>query len=201
MTLARKELARTGFKPKEPVREPKRRTRKCAVCRDPFEPRSMMHKACKQECAQALIEQQKAATLKRERQAGLAKLKRRADYFKETQAALNKWIREVRDAGKPCISCGRHHQGQLHAGHYLARGSHPNLALVEENVHLQCQPCNVHLSGNQLEFRKGLIARYGEYLVDMLESDNAPRKYTVDELKAMKSGYLKRIREAKKAKS
>lgn len=201
MTLGRKELARTGFKPKEPVREPKRRTRKCAVCRDPFEPRSMMHKACKPECAKALIDQEKARALKKERQAGLAKLKRRADYFKETQAALNKWIREVRDAGKPCISCGRHHQGQNHAGHMLSRGSHPNLALVENNIALQCMPCNVHLSGNQLAFRRGLVERIGLAAVEALEADQTTRKYTIEQLQAMKADYLKRIREAKKAQS
>lgn len=161
----------------------------------------MMHKACKPECAQALIEQQKATAVKKERQAGLAKLKRRADYFKETQAALNKWIREVRDAGKPCISCGRHHKGQNHAGHMLSRGSHPNLALVENNIALQCMPCNVHLSGNQLAFRRGLVERIGSQAVEALEADQTPRKYTIEQLQAMKADYLKRIREAKKAQS
>lgn len=200
MTLARKELARTGFKPKEPVPEPKRRTRKCAVCREPFEPRSMMHKACKPECAQALIEQQKAAAVKKERQAGLAKLKRRADYFKETQAALNKWIREVRDAEKPCISCGHTDHGQkFDAGHYITRGSRPNLALEELNLARQCHWCNVHLSGNQILFRKGLVERIGLAAVEALEADTTPRKYSIEQLQAMKADYLKRIREAKKA--
>lgn len=194
-------LRRVSMKRAEPANEPKRRMRKCVVCRQQFEPRSMTHKACGPECSVVHVEQEKAKKLKHERQEGLAKLKRRADYFKETQAALNKWIREVRDAGKPCISCGRHHQGQVHAGHYLSRGSHPNLALVESNIHLQCQPCNLHLSGNQLEFRKGLIARYGAAIVELLESDKEPRKHTVEDLKTLKAEYLRRIREAKNGKS
>lgn len=160
----------------------------------------MTHKACKPECAKELIELEKAKTLKRERQAGLAKLKRRADYFKETQAALNKWIREVRDAGRPCISCGRHHQGQNHAGHMLSRGSHPNLALVENNIALQCMPCNVHLSGNQLAFRRGLVERIGLEAVEELEADQTPRKYTIEQLQAMKADYMNRIKEHKKGK-
>lgn len=157
----------------------------------------MTHKTCGPACAETFVAAEKARKLKRERQEGLAKLKRRADYFKETQTALNKWVREVRDAGKPCISCGRHHQGQNHAGHFLSRGSHPHLALVESNIALQCMPCNVHLSGNQLAFRRGLIERIGALAVELLESDTTPRKYSIDELKAMKADYLKRIREAK----
>jgi 5-methylcytosine-specific restriction endonuclease McrA len=184
----------------KPVAEPKRRIRKCAVptCRAPFEPRSMTHKTCGPACAELFVASEKARAEKRERQQGLAKLKRRADYFKETQAVLNRWIREVRDAGKPCVSCGRHHQGQNHAGHFLSRGSHPHLALVEANIALQCMPCNVHLSGNQLAFRRGLIERIGIRAVELLESDTDPRKYTIEQLKAMKVDYLNRLKEAKR---
>jgi hypothetical protein len=190
-------------KPKAPKAEPKKRTRKCALpsCRQPFTPRSMTHKACGPACALALVEMEKARKDRRERQEGLEKLKRRADYMKEAQAVLNRWVREVRDAGKPCISCGRHHEGQYHAGHYLARGSHPHLALVELNLAKQCAPCNVHLSGNQIQMRRGLVERYGLHVVELLESDTTPRKYTIDELKAIKAEYLKRLREAKKARA
>jgi hypothetical protein len=199
--LKRTPLARGDSQIKRPeqAKEPKRRARKCVTCRTPFEPRSMTHKACKPECAAAHVEAEKARQIKRERQEGLAKLKRRADYFKEAQAALNKWIRLVRDAGKPCISCGRFHQGQNHAGHYLARGSHPHLALVETNLALQCMPCNVHLSGNQLAFRRGLIERIGLEAVEALESDTAPRKYSIDELVAIKVHYTAEVRKALKA--
>lgn len=201
MTLeSRTQLKRTPFKRPEPVRESKRRTRKCVVCRQPFQPMSMTHKACKPECAQMHVEVEKERKLKRERQEGLAKLKKRADYFKETQAALNKWIREVRDAGKPCISCGHSDHGQkFDAGHYISRGSRPNLALEELNLARQCHWCNVHLSGNQILFRKGLVARIGLEAVEALEADITPRKYTVEQLQAMKADYLRRIKEAKQA--
>lgn len=190
-----------GIKPKEPKAEPKRRTRKCALasCRQPFEPRSMTHKTCSPECAQAYVELEKDRQARRERQEGLAKLKRRADYFKEAQAALNAWIRLVRDRDKPCISCGRFHQGQNHAGHYLARGSHPHMALLESNIHLQCAPCNTHLSGNQIMFRRGLVDRYGLDYVEALESDQAERKYTIPDLQAIKAHYRQLVREATKS--
>lgn len=161
---------------------------------------SMTHKACRPECAQMHVELEKDRKLKRERQEGLAKLKKRADHFKETQAALNKWIREVRDAGKPCISCGHADHGQkFDAGHYISRGSRPNLALEELNLARQCHWCNVHLSGNQILFRKGLVARIGLEAVEALEADTTPRKYTVEQLQAMKAEYLRRIKEAKQA--
>jgi hypothetical protein len=161
----------------------------------------MLHKCCSGPCAEALIEKEKAAKLKKERQEGLAKLKKRADYFKETQAALNKWIREVRDAEKPCISCGHSDHGQkFDAGHYISRGSRPNLALEELNLAKQCHWCNVHLSGNQILMRKGLVSRIGLKAVEALEADDRPRKYTVEELKALKAEYQRRIREAKACK-
>ena len=158
---------------------------------------------CSDDCAVAIgldkLAKRKAAQAKAERAQDKAKLKTRADYFRETQAALNKWIREVRDAGKPCISCGHTDHGQkFDAGHYITRGSRPNLALVENNLARQCHWCNVHLSGNQILFRKGLVERIGLEAVETLEADQEPRKHTVDELKAIKADYLKRIREAKR---
>lgn len=199
MTLARKEIIRTGFKRTEPGKEAKRRTRKCAICRESFEPRSMTHKTCMAECAAALVERNKELTVKRERQQGLAKLKRRADWMREAQAALNKWIREVRDAGKPCISCGHKDHGQkFDAGHYITRGSRPNLALEELNLARQCHWCNVHLSGNQILFRRGLVERIGLAAVEALEADTTPRKYTVEQLQAIKADYMARLKEAKK---
>lgn len=191
-------LKRTTFKRLEPIKERKKRTRKCVIktCRVEFEPKSTLHKTCGPVCAEAFVEQEKARKLKRERQEGLAKLKKRADYFRETQAALNKWIREVRDAGKPCISCGHIDSGQkFDAGHYISRGSRPNLALEESNLARQCHWCNVHLSGNQILFRQGLVSRIGLAAVEALEADTTPRKYTIEQLIEMKKDYMKRIKE------
>lgn len=199
------ELKRTPFARAEPKPGKGPKLKKCAICRTPFQPRSMTHKACGPDCSQALIERDKrikqSKAQRQERAQDKVKrdsLKSRADWHKEAQAALNKWVREVRDAGKPCISCGRHHQGQLHAGHYLSRGAHPNLALVENNLALQCAPCNVHLSGNQILFRRGLVERIGLAAVEALESDNEPRKYSIEQLQTIKADYLQRIKEAKK---
>ncbi len=181
-------------------KEPKLRQRKCAVktCRALFVPRSMTHKACSPACAQLHVAEEKARKDRKERQEGLAKLKRKADYMREAQTAFNAVRRlECEIASLPCVSCGRHHKGQNHAGHFLSVGAHPNLRFVKNNVWLQCQPCNVHLSGNALNYRRELVVRIGVAAVEALESDNTPRHYSIEDLKAIKATYTAKLRELK----
>lgn len=191
--MIRSELKRTM-----PTKEPKVRVKKCCVagCRKEFTPTKPLQRACSTPCAIDFAMSERARKERKERQEGLVKLKRRADWLKEAQASLNAFIRE-RDAALPCISCGRHHQGQYHAGHYLARGSHPHLALTEANLAKQCMPCNVHLSGNQLNFRRGLIARIGIAAVEALESDCSVRKWSVEELIEIKQHYRAKLKALK----
>jgi hypothetical protein len=127
------------------------------------------------------------------------RIKTRAEHLREAQTAFNAFIRE-RDKGLPCISCGRHHQGQFHAGHYLSVGAHPEMRFDERNVYLQCAPCNNHLSGNIVEYRKNLIVRYGQKVVDYLESKHEAKKYTVEQIKEIKSKYRLKLKELKKQK-
>ena len=121
-------------------------------------------------------------------------LKSRADWAKEAQAAFNKWIR-LRDAHLPCISCGRHHQGQYHAGHYRTVGANPELRFEPLNVHKQCAPCNNHKSGNIVEYRINLVSRIGQDAVDWLEGPHEPKRYTVDQLREIKREYTRKARE------
>ncbi len=170
------------------------KTRKCSYCREHFQPFRMGQKACSVECACQVArekrekEERKADKVKRD------KLKSRSDWLKEAQAAFNRWIR-LRDDKDPCISCGRHHEGQYHAGHYLSTGARPELRFDEANVHKQCQPCNTHLSGNLVLYRKALIAKIGLAEVERLEADHEPKKYSIEELKAIKAEYTRKARE------
>lgn len=192
-------LARTEFRRKAPPTDPKVKTRRCALkgCTERFVQKSMAHRGCCPEHAIQIVQDEKARKLKSERQAGLKALKRRADYLKEAQAELNKWIRLVRDKDQACISCEHADTGQkFDAGHYISRGSRPNLALEEKNLAKQCHWCNVHLSGNQILFRIGLVKRHGTAFVEALEADTTPRKYTIDELVAIKLHYKKLLKEA-----
>lgn len=127
-------------------------------------------------------EEKKADRAKRE------KLKPRADWLKEVQIAFNTYVR-CRDDKLPCISCGRHHQGQWHAGHYLSTGARPELRFEPDNVHKQCQPCNTHLHGNLVLYRLALIEKIGLDRVEWLEGPHEPQKWTIEDLKTIKADY------------
>ncbi len=186
-------MAKLQLKPKEP----KHRTRKCGVstCRKPFEPRSITHKACCVECALALAEQLRAKADRIAKRAGLEKLKTRRDYLKTAQVAFNAFVRNRDElAGLPCVSCGRHHTGAYDAGHYRSVGAMSSLRFNESNCHRQCVPCNQHKSGNIVEYRLGLIARIGAKVVEWLELDHPPRKWSIDELKAITVTYRAKLK-------
>lgn len=194
------ELKRSAFV-RKPAAEPKRRQRKCITCRTPFEPRSMTHKACSVPCSTAHVEAEKARKLKRERQEGLQKLKRRADYIADTQKAFNAFIRERdRLAGHLCISSGLPLDwsgNNVDAGHYRSRGSAPHLRFNEDNVHAQSKKENRYNSGNAVDYRINLIARIGLVRVEALESNDTPRKWTIDELIAIKVHYVAALKQLK----
>ena len=173
----------------------------CKVCKSEYTPQKMGQKVCSGECAISLAvsERGKAEKVARVKEKRADKVKReslktRSDWAREAQAAFNAWVR-TRDAGQPCISCGRHHEGQYHAGHYLSRGARPEMAYEPLNVWLQCAPCNTYLSGNAVLFRKALIEKIGIEKVEWLEGPHEPKKYTIDDLKAIKAEYTSKTKE------
>lgn len=187
-----------------PVKEPKVRMRKCAVqsCRTPFAPRNMMHKCCSPDCALAFAVAERERHLKLERRAGLEKLKRKADYVAEAQRYFNAFIR-ARDEGLPCICCGKtggaySRGGVWDAGHYRSRGSAPHLRFDESNCHAQLKVCNRYGAGRAVDYRLGLIARIGLAAVEALETDDTPRHWSIDELKAIAVTYRAKLAQLKK---
>lgn len=125
------------------------------------------------------------------------RVKTKSEHAGETQTAFNAYIRE-RDHDQPCISCGRHHQGQYHAGHYRTVGSSPELRFEPLNCHKQCAPCNNHKSGDIVNYRISLVKRIGQEAVDWLEGPHEPKRYSVDGLKEIKAYYRKLARELKR---
>ena len=128
-------------------------------------------------------------------------LKKRGEWIAEAQTAFNQFIR-ARDAGKPCICCGRYSAGMVHggdfdAGHYRSRGSAPHLRFDERNVHAQLKQCNRYDSGNVVGYRMGLINRIGSDALDALECDQEPRRHSIEDLKALKATYQQKTRELK----
>lgn len=112
-------------------------------------------------------------------------LKTWADHHADAQKAVNAMVR-ARDAGEPCISCQKPWQPDFQAGHYRSRGAAKNLALDPRNIHGQCIQCNLHKHGNGIDFRLGLIGRYGLAYVEAIESDNQPRHNSPEDLKAIR---------------
>lgn len=111
----------------------------------------------------------------------------------KTQKTVNAFVRKF-DEGKPCISCGAVNY-RMSAGHYKAAGTHPELRYNYKNIHGQCwYNCNSNKSGNLLEYRKGLIARYGQKLVDYLEMHHELKKYGIDELKIIDKWYERKTK-------
>jgi hypothetical protein len=92
--------------------------------------------------------------------------------LKVLQVVFNAYIRK-RDAEKGCISCG---SPVTEAGHYFSAGHYSSYRFTEINVNGQCTRCNCFLSGNLIKYRQGLVKRYGEAKVLMLENDAAIRK-------------------------
>ena len=118
----------------------------------------------------------------------------RSHWIKKAQTAFNKYVRQ-RDAEEPCISCGRFHNGQYHAGHYKSVGSSPELRFNELNNHKQCAPCNNHLSGNIVNYRPRLIEKIGLDKVEWLEGPHKPAKLSIDDIKAIEKKYKAKLKE------
>lgn len=120
-------------------------------------------------------------------------LRPRSWYLKEAQKWFNKFIK-LRDSQESCISCGRHHQGQYHAGHYKSVGAAPELRFEELNCHKQCAPCNNHLSGNIINYRPRLIKKIGIDKAEWLEGAHEPLKLSIEDLKSLIATYKEKCK-------
>jgi len=185
----------------------KEKKRKCAICRTEFRTFSSLVKWCSPEhgaeVAMRALEKKRAREAKEVRQADRArreKLKTRSDWMKEAQSAFNAWVKE-RDFDLPCVSCGRHHNGAYHAGHYLSVGARPDLRFEPLNVWKQCAPCNLYLSGNLVLYRQELVRRIGLAKVEWLEGPHESKKLTVEDLREIVKTYRARAREMKRSRN
>lgn len=200
-------MKRTPLQRKTPLTSGGSRRKRCPSCRVMFTPARAAQAVCgeikcaiahgKSEKGRAIAGKALAELGRRDIKVRKEKLKTRADHLKDTQQAFNAWVR-ARDAALPCVSCGRHHDGQYHSGHYRTVGANPELRFEPLNAWKQCAPCNNHLSGNLINYRISLLQRIGEDKVLWLEGPHEAKKYTVDELKAMTADYRAKTKELKK---
>ena len=172
--------------------------RKCKVCKTEYNPFNSTQAVCGPRCAIELVNANKEKKRRKDTQERKRKLKTRSELLREAQAAVNSYIR-ARDKGKPCISCDcaetdKGVGGHFDAGHYRSRGSAPHLRYNVLNIFGQCKKCNLYLSGNYSEFRKGIIKRYGKEYVERIESLYYSKKYTREYLERIKKIFNKRAR-------
>lgn len=173
----------------------------CATCGTLFQPQRAMAQVCSAMCAMKKVRADKAKG-KKELRARKEALKRIPDYIKEAQVAFNAFIRE-RDRNRSCICCQRplgegDVGGAYDCGHYRSTGSASHLRFDERNAHAQRKQCNRWGAGRAVDYRVGLVARLGREAVEALESDNAPHKWTREELIEIRDKYRAKLKQLKK---
>jgi hypothetical protein len=157
---------------------------------------------CSIPCARKLVaDRKKAEKADTKRRKEAAETPR--ELLPKVQAVFNKFIR-LRDKDKPCICCGeplgdQRFGGAYDAGHWRSVGAAKHLRFNEDNVHAQRKKCNDWEAGRAAEYRIGLVARIGIERVVALENNNEVHKWTVDELRALRTKYRNMVKELEKA--
>lgn len=119
--------------------------------------------------------------------------------LKLTQDAFNAWIRE-RDKHKPCISSGNPWKDDHDAGHLFSVKQYSALRFDEDNCHGQSIGENRFNEGNFETYLLNVKERIGAERLDKLlkkaeESKQNIKHWTLDELKAIRTYYRKKLRD------
>jgi len=162
------------------------RQKKCKVCFEKFTPRySSLQCTCFNHLCviewNKKVQQKKSDKVKKEKLLGLQPLKY---WIGLAQIACNTYIR-VRDKGKQCISCDKT-KYTVHAGHCFPTSTSPSIRFNENNIHNQCDECNIHLHGNGANYIIRLEKRIGkEAIEELLRLKEIPVHYTIQDLKEL----------------
>ncbi|KXK67444.1 hypothetical protein BC89_31720 [Pseudomonas monteilii] len=190
------------------LKTPKPKKCKAPGCGKPFKPTMTTQKVCSIACALAMSKDSKvqkvaAKAITRQAREDLKarreKLKSRAEYAKEAQAAINRYVR-LRDAHLGCISCSKpaSWQGQWHCSHFRSVGAAPHLRFNLWNMNKSCSACNNFLSGNIMAYRPALIEKIGQAKVDWLECNSDVARHDIPYLRRVKAVFSKKARRLEK---
>ena len=184
--------------------------KKCKApgCGKPFKPSMTTQKVCSIACAKAIAKDPKLQKIaaraitkqaRQDLQERREKLKSRAEYAKEAQAAINRYVR-LRDAHLGCISCSKpaSWQGQWHCSHFRSVGAAPHLRFNLWNMNKSCSACNNFLSGNIMAYRPALIEKIGQAKVDWLECNSDVARHDIPYLRRVKAVFSKKARRLEK---
>jgi len=173
----------------------KLRKKRCP-CGSYFQPKNSFHVACCVEGSLKRVEQKKAQDAKRERKQTreqILNLKPLSYWYKRVEKQLHPWIR-LRDEEQPCISCGTWDTPEWHAGHFIPVGRSSYLRFDPDNIHKQCQQCNIHKGGNQTQYEIRLTAKIGPEAVERLKTAPRSRDWTREELEALEKDYKVKLK-------
>jgi len=111
--------------------------------------------------------------------------------------AFSKMIRARDNIGGyfRCPTCGKTKPiEEADAGHYITR-ARKSVMFDEMNVHAQCRHCNRFQEGNHFIYRKWLVEKFGEVIVDELEKRaRITGGFTTAELLEMAKAYRTRTK-------
>jgi hypothetical protein len=183
---------------------------RCLNCKSKFTPTYFLAKFCNDEkCldasikyARAKVKQNASKVWQKEKQSIKTALKTLTQLEAEAKKSFQKFIR-LRDRDLNCISCGVKTTELWDGGHYKKAEIYSGVIFNEMNCHKQCRKCNRFLNGNELNYRLGLIARYGEQYandIEQLANDTRQMKFTRDQLIAKKLQYDIKCKELLKLK-
>lgn len=186
------------------LKEVKQKTCKNPACGAKFKPMQLGQKVCGWQCGLAIagelrnqIVARKAIAQRERREIKVRKekLKSRADYAKEAQSAINRYVR-LRDAHLGCVSCDKPAtwQGQWHCSHFRSVGAAAHLRFNLWNMNKSCSACNNFLSGNIMAYRAALIEKIGVAKVDWLESNNTLKRHDIPYLQRLKAVFTKKAK-------
>jgi len=101
-----------------------------------------------------------------------------------------------------CCTCSRYGLAKkFHNGHYIKR-QHEASRFSEINCNMQCPTCNKWEQGNDVEYRRFLVEKYGEEEILWLELQKyKSHKLGAFELNVIAEKYIKKVNELMKTKN
>jgi len=182
--------------------------KRCRICKVPFSPIRPMQTACSMACAiaygQSKGDKERAKQEREERKECKEKLdamKTIPQLKKFVERSCHAYIR-LRDADKPCISCGGEFAqrvgGSYDAGHFRSRAAADHLRYYTLNIWKQCKYCNKWKGSNREAYEAALVAKIGRDRVDAILNNNGSIKWTREYLLRLHGIFLKKARIIKK---
>lgn len=156
----------------------------CRVCKHKFTPFRPLQVVCSPLCASNLAKVKEKEKQDREDKIKYTDMRIRAkskEYVQLLQDEINKLARAIDSYFQfRCIDCGADYGNQADGSHFHNVGTHPSVRWNLHNVHKSTSHCNQFHGGKKRGYVQGLIERYGQEYMDMV--DELPKTYPITKL-------------------